>query len=90
MKANTGIYKPSSASVDAYAYSLDLFNTALSSSTALILFHKTLYPFIFLLLFNFGIIDVRSLLPKRLDIPEITRLYFKNLLHTLVFNLSLS
>ena len=42
MKANTGIYKPSSASVDAYAYSLDLFNTALSSSTALILFHKTL------------------------------------------------
>ena len=42
MKAHTSIYKPSSASVDAYAYSLDLFNTTLSSSTALILFHKTL------------------------------------------------
>ena len=80
----------SSISVDAYAYSLDLFTTSLSLITALLLFQETFRPFILFLLFSFGIIDPKSLLPKRFSISEITRFHFEKLLHHLVFNFSAS
>lgn len=55
------------------AYSLDLLTLSQSLSLILVSSQETFCSFMFLLFFNFGITD-KFLLPKRLNISEITNL----------------